>query len=68
MYEENPGEIDFGSSLCEVRVSKVLSYRESTVKVKCGKVVNSVRIFSFLKLGFTEIFLLVKSYWFWSCL
>ena len=30
MYEGNPGEIDFGPSLRDVRVSKGLSYREST--------------------------------------
>ena len=31
MYERNPGEIDFGSSKHEVRVSESSSYRESTV-------------------------------------
>ena len=31
MYDENPGEIDFGSSQREVRVSEGSSYRESTV-------------------------------------
>ena len=31
MYDGNPGEIDFGSSLREVRVSEGSSYRESTV-------------------------------------
>ena len=31
MYEGNPREIDFGSSLREVRVSEGSSYRESTV-------------------------------------
>ena len=31
MYDGNPGEIDFGSSQCEVRVSKGSSYWESTV-------------------------------------
>ena len=31
MYDENPGEIDFGSSQREVRVSEDSSYRESTV-------------------------------------
>ena len=31
MYDGNPGEIDFGSSYHEVRVSKGSSYRESTV-------------------------------------
>ena len=31
MYERNPGEIDFGSSKHEVRVSEGSSYRESTV-------------------------------------
>ena len=31
MYDGNPGEIDFGSSLSEVRVSKGSNYRESTV-------------------------------------
>ena len=33
MYDGNPGEIDFGSSQREVRVSEGSSYRESTV---CG--------------------------------
>ena len=31
MYERNPGEMDFGSSKHEVRVSEGSSYRESTV-------------------------------------
>ena len=31
MYDGNPGEIDFGSSQREVRVSEGSSYRESTV-------------------------------------
>ena len=31
MYERNPGEIDFGSSKHEVRVSVGSSYLESTV-------------------------------------
>ena len=31
MYDGNPGEIDFGLSWGEVRVSEGLSYRESTV-------------------------------------
>ena len=31
MYDGNPGEIDFGSSYREVRVSEGSSYRESTV-------------------------------------
>ena len=31
MYNGNLGEIDFGSSWCEVRVSEGSSYRESTV-------------------------------------
>ena len=31
MYDGNPGEIDFGSSQREVRISEGLSYRESTV-------------------------------------
>ena len=31
MYDGNPGEIDFGSSWREVRVSEGSSYRESTV-------------------------------------
>ena len=30
MYEGNPGEVNFGSSYCEVRVSEGSSYREST--------------------------------------
>ena len=30
MYDGNPGEIDFGSSKCEVRVSEGSSYRELT--------------------------------------
>ena len=34
MYEGNPREIDFGSSLREVRVSDGASYRESTVFLK----------------------------------
>ena len=33
MYDGNPGEIDFGSSYGEVRVSEGSSYRESTVDV-----------------------------------
>ena len=32
MYDGNPGEIDFGSSKHEVRVSEGSSYPESTVK------------------------------------
>lgn len=32
MYEGNPGEIDFGSSSREIRVSVGSSYRESTVE------------------------------------
>ena len=31
MYDGNPGEIDFGLSYREVRVSEGSSYRESTV-------------------------------------
>ena len=31
MYEGNPGQIDFGSSEREVRVSEGSSYRKSTV-------------------------------------
>ena len=31
MHDGNPGEIDFGSSYSEVRVSEGSSYRESTV-------------------------------------
>ena len=31
MYDGNPGEIDFGSSLLEVRVSEGSSSQESTV-------------------------------------
>ena len=31
MYDGNPGEIDFGSSQREVRVTEGSSYRESTV-------------------------------------
>ena len=31
MYEGNPGEIDFGSSQCEVQVSEDSSYKESAV-------------------------------------
>ena len=31
MYDGNPGEINFGSSYKEVRVSEGSSYRESTV-------------------------------------
>ena len=34
MYDRNPGEIDFGSSQREVRVSEGSSYRESTVFTK----------------------------------
>ena len=34
MYEENPGEIDFGSIYCEIRVSQHWSYRESTVNLQ----------------------------------
>ena len=33
MYDGNPGEIDFGSSWRDVRVSEGSSYRESTVLV-----------------------------------
>ena len=33
MYDGYPGEIDFGSSYREVRVSEGSSYRESTVIV-----------------------------------
>ena len=36
MYDGNPGEIDFGSSWREVRVSEGSSYRESTVYVRRG--------------------------------
>ena len=41
MYDRNPGEIDFGSSLREVRVSKGSSYRESTVLV-----LSNVKVYS----------------------
>ena len=34
MYDRNPGEIDFGLSQREVRVSEGSSYRESTVFTK----------------------------------
>ena len=34
MYEGNPGEIDFDSIYCEVRVSQGSSYRESTVHLQ----------------------------------
>ena len=38
MYDGNPGEIDFGSSQREVRVTEGSSYRESTVIInKLGK-------------------------------
>ena len=33
MYDGNPGEVDFGSSQREVRVSEGSSYRESTVGI-----------------------------------
>ena len=33
MYDENPGEIDFGSSQREVRVSEGSSYREETIYI-----------------------------------
>ena len=36
MYEENLGEVDFGSSQHEVRVRKGLSYQESTVNSNTG--------------------------------
>ena len=38
MYDENPGEIDFGSSYREVRVSEGSSYRESTVLIVGSRV------------------------------
>ena len=34
MYDGNPGEIDFGSIYCEVRVSQGSSYRESTAHLQ----------------------------------
>ena len=37
MYEGNPGEIDFGSSSREIRVSVGSSYRESTVEERNQK-------------------------------
>ena len=37
MYEGNPGEIDFGSSSREIRVSVGSSYRESTVEERKQK-------------------------------
>ena len=42
MYDGNPGEIYFGSSLREVRVSEGSSYRESTVFFLCSKNVCNV--------------------------
>ena len=32
MYDGNPGEIDFGSSKCEVQVGEGLSYQEWTAR------------------------------------
>ena len=40
MYDGNPGEIDFGSSYHEVRVSEGSSYRESTVCLEKGVTVQ----------------------------
>ena len=50
MYDGNPGEIDFGSSWREVRVSEGSSYRESTVlssdaSTKTCTTVRSVIVF-----------------------
>ena len=44
MYEGNPGEIDFGSSYCEVCVSEGSSCRESTVKVKFSRTLSDERL------------------------
>ena len=48
MYDGNPGEIDFGSSYREVRVSEGSSYRESTVfncnKKKCVVAISDIDI------------------------
>ena len=40
MYEGNPGEIDFGSIYCKVRVSQGSSYREATVHLHAEVAVN----------------------------
>ena len=69
MYEENQGKsILVRVSAIKARVSEGSSYRESTVKIKSGKMVNS-KSFFFSKLqqllnniAFSEIFLLDKSY------
>ena len=37
MYDGNPGEIDFGSSSREVRLSEGSSYRESTIYERGAK-------------------------------
>ena len=37
MNEGNPGEIDFGSSQCEVRVSEGSSYRGSTLPANISR-------------------------------
>ena len=45
MYDGNPGEIDFGSSWREVRVSEGSSYRESNVILKTSvKLIVSVTL------------------------
>ena len=53
MYKGNPGEIDFGLSQREARVSEGLSYWESTVYEKWQKSRSllSVATFSFLDMG-----------------
>ena len=43
MYDGNPGEIDFGSSQREVRVSEGSSYRESTVLLQIVTQTYSLR-------------------------
>ena len=64
MYDGNPGEIDFGSSYREVRVSEGSSYRESTVfnfivKRKLyfiagsrSPTVNNIPVLSFFNINF----------------
>ena len=41
MYDGNTGEIDFGSSYSEVRVSEGSSYRESTVHIPSFVIKNA---------------------------
>ena len=61
MFDGNPGEIDFGSSQREVRVSEGSSYRESTVLYFINHAVSYLysqsRFFEFTRVNTKEIHL-----------